>query len=157
MPATKRCQGRKPMSEKLNLLETIAKEKNFSTFLEIIRTSGAEEVLARDGDFTVLAPTNDAFAKFSKEQMSKLINEEKQTQLKALLMYHILPGRVMASDLKTGKTVTGQELMVTDIAGIKINNAKLEARNLEATNGVIHAIDGVLLPSAHFGAPKAIV
>jgi uncharacterized surface protein with fasciclin (FAS1) repeats len=145
------------MSEKLNLLETIAKEENFSTFFEIMGTSGADEIIARNGDFTVLVPTNDAFAKFSEERMSKLVNEEKQIQLKALLMYHIIPGKVMASDLKTGKSVTGQEMMVTRIAGIKVNNAKLEARNLEATNGVVHAIDGVLAPPTHFGAPKPIV
>lgn len=142
------------MSDKLNLLETIAKEENFSTFLKIMGTSGADEILSRNGDFTVLVPTNDAFAKFSEERMSKLINEEKQIQLKALLMYHVLPGKVMACDLKTGKSVTGQEMMVTDITGIKVNNAKLEARNLEASNGVVHAIDGVLAPPTHFGAPK---
>ena len=145
------------MTEKLNLLETIAKEENFSTFSRIMGTSGADEVFARNGDFTVLVPTNDAFASFSEERMSKLLNEEKQIQLKALLMYHVLPGKVMAADLKTGKSVTGQEMMVTDITGIKVNNAKLEARNLEATDGVVHAINKVLTPPTHFGAPKASV
>ena len=145
------------MSEKLSLLETIAKEENFSTFARIMGTSGADEVFAGKGDFTVLVPTNDAFAKFSEERMSKLLNEEKQIQLKALLMYHVLPGKVLACDLKTGKSVTGQEMMVTDINGIKVNNAKLEARNLEATNGVVHALNGVLAPSTHFGAPRPIV
>ena len=145
------------MSDKLNLIETIAKEENFSTFSRIMGTSGADGVLSGSGEFTVLAPTNDAFEKFSEERLSKLINEEKQLQLKALLMYHILPGKVMASSLKTGKTVTGQEMMVTDINGIKVNSSKLEARNLEATNGVIHAIDKVLAPPTHFGAPKPIM
>jgi len=145
------------MSDKLDLFATIANQDNFSTFAKIMESSGAHEVFDRKGDFTVLVPTNDAFAKFSEERMSKLINEEKQIQLKALLMYHILPGKVMANELKTGKTVTGQEMMVTDITGIKINSAKLEARNLEATNGVVHAIDKVLVPPAHFGAPKPIV
>ena len=145
------------MSDKLNLLETIAKEENFSTFARIMGTSGADGVLSGSGEFTVLAPTNDAFEKFSEERLSKLVNEEKQLQLKALLMYHILPGKVMASSLKTGKTVTGEEMLVTDINGIKVNSSKLEARNLEATNGVIHAIDKVLAPPTHFGAPKPIM
>lgn len=144
------------MSDKLDLIETIAKQDNFSTFSKIMESSGAAEVFSRTGDFTVLAPTNDAFAKFSEERMSKLINEEKQIQLKALLMYHILPGKVMASDLKTGKTITGEDMMVTNINGIKINSAKIEARNLEATNGVVHAIDKVLAPPTHFGAPKPL-
>ena len=143
------------MSNKLDLVETIAREDNFSTFSKIMRTSGADEVFSGTGDFTVLAPTNDAFAKFSGERLSKLVNEEKQIQLKALLMYHILPGKVMASGLKTGKSVTGQEMMVTDITGIKVNSSKVEARDLEATNGVVHAIDTVLAPPSHFGAPKA--
>src|SRR5215203_551714 len=143
------------MTVKLDLIETIAKHDTFSTFSKIMETSGANEVFSRAGEFTVLAPTNEAFAKYSEERLSKLVNEENQMQLKALLMYHILPGRVMADALKTGKAVTGEEMMVTDINGIKINGSKLEARDLEATNGVVHAIDKVLAPSTHFGAPKA--
>jgi len=145
------------MSDKLNLIETIANEDHFSTFSRIMGTSGANEVFSRAGDFTVLAPTNDAFAKISDEKMNGLINEEKQLQLKALLMYHILPGKVMATALKTGKTVTGQEIMFTDINGIKANSSALQARNLEATDGVVHAIDTVLAPPTHFGAPKPII
>lgn len=145
------------MSDKLDLIETIAKQDNFSTFSRIMGTSGANEIFSGKGEFTVLVPTNDAFAKFSEERMSKLLNEEKQIQLKALLMYHILPGKVMASGLRTGKAVTGQEMMVTDINGIQVNSSKLEARNLEATNGVIHAIDKVLAPPTHFGAPKPLI
>ena len=143
------------MTNKLDLIETIAKHDNFSTFARMMETSGANEVFSRAGEFTVLAPTNEAFANFSEERMSKLINEESQTQLKTLLMYHILPGRVMADALKTGKAITGEEMMVTDINGIKVNGSKLEARDLEATNGVVHAIDKVMAPSTHFGAPKA--
>ncbi|MEO8573302.1 MAG: fasciclin domain-containing protein [Pyrinomonadaceae bacterium] len=143
------------MTTKLDLIETIAKHDNFSTFARMMETSGANEVFSRAGEFTVLAPTNEAFANFSEERMSKLINEESQTQLKTLLMYHILPGRVMADALKTGKAITGEEMMVTDINGIKVNGSKLEARDLEATNGVVHAIDKVMAPSTHFGAPKA--
>ncbi|MEO6334271.1 MAG: fasciclin domain-containing protein [Pyrinomonadaceae bacterium] len=143
------------MTIRLDLIETIARHDNFSTFSRMMETSGANEVFSRAGEFTVLAPTNDAFANYSEERMSKLINEESQMQLKALLMYHILPGKVMADALKTGKAVTGEEMMVTDINGIKVNGSKLEARDLEATNGVVHAIDKVLAPSTHFGAPKA--
>lgn len=143
------------MSDKLDLVETIARQDNFSTFSKIMRTSGAEGVFNGAGDFTVLAPTNDAFAKFSEERLRKLVNEEEQIQLKSLLMYHILPGKIMASGLKTGKSVTGQEMMVTDITGITVNGSKVEARDLEATNGVVHAIDTVLAPPSHFGAPKA--
>ncbi len=146
------------MSDKLDLIETLAREENFSTFSEIMETSGANELFRGAGDFTVLAPTNDAFAKFSEERLSKLINEDQQIQLRTLLMYHILPGKIMASGLKTGKSVTGQDMMVTNITGIRVNGSKLEAaRDLEASNGVVHAIDTVMAPSLHFGAPKPIV
>jgi uncharacterized surface protein with fasciclin (FAS1) repeats len=143
------------MSAQLDLIQTIASHENFSTFSEIMETSGANEVFSRAGDFTVLVPTNDAFAKFSEEQLSKLINEKNQLQLKTLLMYHILPGKVMSDALRSGKSVTGEEMMITNINGIKVNGSKLEARDLEASNGVVHAIDKVMAPSTHFGAPKA--
>ena len=143
------------MAVNLNLIETIARHENFSTFSRIMETSGANEVFSRPGEFTVLVPTNDAFANYSEERLSKLINGEGQLQLKALLMYHILPGKVMADELQSGKAVTGEEMMVTNINGTKVNGSKLEARDLEATDGVVHAIDKVLAPSTHFGAPKA--
>jgi uncharacterized surface protein with fasciclin (FAS1) repeats len=145
------------MPAQLDLIATIGKHDNFSTLSKMMNTSGANEVFSRPGEFTVLAPTNDAFAKFSEEQLSSLINEKGQLRLKALLMYHILPGKVMANALKSGKAVTGEDMMVTDINGIKVNGSKLEARDLEATNGVVHAIDKVMAPSTHFGAPKAQV
>ena len=143
------------MTAKLDLIETIAKHDNFSTFSKVMETSGANEVFSRAGEFTVLAPTNDAFAQYSEERLSKLMNEESKVQLRALLMYHVLPGKVTADGLKSCKAVTGEEMMVTNINGIKVNGSKLEARDLEATNGIVHAIDKVLTPSAHFGAPKA--
>lgn len=131
------------MSEKLDLIETIAKQDNLSTFARIMGSSGANEVFGGDGSFTVFAPTNDAFSKIPEEKMNALLNEDKQTKLKALLSYHILPGKVMAASLKSAKSVTGQEIMITDINGIKINASVLQARNLEATNGVVHGIDTV--------------
>ena len=143
------------MSDNLDLIKTIAQQDNFSTFAEVMATSGAVEIFHGNGDFTVFVPTNAAFAKVSKERMSELLNEESQVQLRALLMYHILRGKLMARDLKTGKTITGEEMMITNINGIKINGSKLEATDLVATNGVVHAIDGVLAPPSHFGAPKA--
>ena len=145
------------MSDKLDLIETIAREDKFSTFSRIMGTSGANEVFGSGGSFTVFAPTNDAFSKMPDEKLNALLNEEKQIQLKALLSYHILPGKVMAASLKSTKSVTGQEVVITDINGIKINSSALQARNLEASNGVVHGIDKVLAPSTHYGAPKSIL
>lgn len=139
------------MSDTLNLIDTIAQQDNLSTFSRIMGTSGTNELFAGDGSFTVFAPTNDAFAKIPDETLDALINEEKQVRLKALLSYHILPGKVMAASLKSAKSVTGQEVMITDINGIKINASVLQSRNLEATNGVVHGIDTVLRPPVPYG------
>jgi len=145
------------MSDKLNLIETIAGESQYSTFSRILETYGGNEILDGEGSFTVFAPTNDAFAKIPDEKLDALLNEDKQTQIKALLSYHILPGKVMAANLKSTKALTGQEVMVTDTNGIKINAAVLQGRNLEATNGVVHGIDAVLRPPIPYGGPKSLI
>ena len=145
------------MSDKLNLIETIAGESQYSTFSRILETYGGNEILEGEGSFTVFAPTNDAFAKIPDEKLDALLNEAKQTQIKALLSYHILPGKVMAANLKSTKALTGQEVMVTDTNGIKINAAVLQGRNLEATNGVVHGIDAVLRPPVPYGDPKSLI
>lgn len=146
------------MTEKLDIVQTIAKDAKLSTFARIMGTSGATAWLTRDGDYTVFAPTNDAFAKIPEATLNELIMEPSQPRLKALLSYHILPGRLMAANLPANahrKSVTGEELTFTDSNGLKVNNAGIQARNLEATNGVIHQIDTVLAPAAAAAATAA--
>lgn len=138
------------MSEKLNLIETIAKEDKFSTFTRLMTSSGTNDVLSAPGQFTVFVPTNDAFAKIPEAKINELLNEDGQTKLKALLSHHILPGKIMAASLvssPTRKSFTGEDLMFTDVNGLKVNSASIQARNLEATNGVIHALDTLLTPT----------
>jgi len=142
------------MSDKLNLIETIKTQDKFSTFAKLMASSGTNEVIS-SGTFTVFVPTNDAFAKIPDAKINELLNETGQTKLKTLLSYHILPSKVMAASLvsaPTRKAFTGEELMFTDISGLKVNGASIQARNLEATNGVIHALDTVLTPTS---APRA--
>jgi uncharacterized surface protein with fasciclin (FAS1) repeats len=139
------------MSDKLNLIETIAKQDQFSTFSRLMRTSNANDIFSGPGDFTVFAPTNDAFAKLPDATMNGLTSEAGQIRLKAMLSYHILPGKVMAASLVSAparKACSGEELMFTDVNGLKVNGATVQARNLEATNGVAHALDTVLIPTA---------
>lgn len=138
------------MTDRLNLIETIAKQDKFSTFAKLIASSGAADVFSSAGDFTVFVPTNEAFAKVPTIIMSELLNEPNQTQLKGLLSYHILPGKVMAGSLggmPTRIAFTGEELRFTDSNGLKVNGAIIQSRNIEATNGVIHALATVLAPS----------
>ena len=138
------------MSDKLNLIQTLEKTDMFSIFTRLMASSGTNDILSAPGTYTVFAPTNDAFSKIPDAKLDELTNETNQTKLKALLSYHILPGKIMAASLVSApnrKAFTGEELMFTDVSGLKVNSAGIQARNLEATNGVIHALDTVLTPT----------
>ena len=135
------------MTDNLNLIETIAKNDTFSTFARLMGTSHANEAFSGGGDFTVFPPTNDAFGKIPDKQMNFLLNEPEQTSLKALLSQHILRGKLFAANLTSKgivSTITGAELTVTDSNGLKIDGCGVQARNIEAANGVVHALDTVL-------------
>ncbi|MEP6848150.1 MAG: fasciclin domain-containing protein [Acidobacteriota bacterium] len=139
------------MTDKLNIIETIAKLDKFSTFSRLLGTSGANAIFSEAGTFTVFVPTDDAFAKIPDTLMNELLNEPGQAKLKALLSYHIVPTRIDAVNLATIKratTVSGQEVKFTDASGIKVNGSSVQARNIEAANGVIHALDTVLTAPA---------
>ena len=138
------------MTDKLNLIDTIAKQDKFSTFTRLMASSGTNEIISGSGEFTVFVPTNDAFSKIPEAKINELLNEGGQTKLKNLLSYHILPGKVMAASLVSApsrKAFTGEELMFTDINGLKVNGSAIQARNLEATNGVVHALETLLTPT----------
>lgn len=137
------------MSDKLNLIETLAHEQKWSTFSRILASTGADAWINGDGEFTVFAPTNDAFGKIPDAKMTELLNEPNQAMLKSLISYHILKGKLQSANF-TAKAnrdaVTGEVLTFTESDGLKINGARIQARNIEATNGVIHQIDTVLAP-----------
>ncbi|MEP7149437.1 MAG: fasciclin domain-containing protein [Acidobacteriota bacterium] len=138
------------MTDRLNLIETIAKQDKFSTFAKLMASSGATDVFLGPSGFTVFVPTNEAFAKIPTIIMNELLSEPDQTQLKSLLSYHILPIKVMAGSLgamPTRNSATGEELRFSDSNGLKVNGATIQSRNIEATNGVIHSLDTVLAPS----------
>ncbi len=147
------------MTDRLNLIDTIARQDKFSTFSKLLASSGAIKVFTAGGDFTIFVPTNEAFSKVPTIIMSELLNEPNQIQLKALLSYHILSGKVMAGSLgamPTRKAFTGEDLRFTDSNGLKVNGATIQSRNIEATNGVIHALDTVLAPSTTTTREKAV-
>ena len=139
------------MTDRLNLIDTIAKEDKFSTFTRLMAASGTNDIFGDSGAFTVFAPTNDAFAKLPDAKIDDLLNETDHKKLKELLSYHILPTKIDAVNLATVKTATavsGQDLVFTDNGGIKVNKSNVQARNIEATNGVIHALDTILTAPA---------
>jgi uncharacterized surface protein with fasciclin (FAS1) repeats len=143
------------MTDLLNLVETIAKVDKFSMFTRMLKSSKADVIFEGTGPFTVFAPNNDAFGKLGDKELDKLVAETGQTTLKALLSYHVFPGKLMAANvigLGTLKSVTGEEVKFTDSNGLMINQSKVQARNIEATNGVVHAIDTVLTPTVAVAA-----
>jgi uncharacterized surface protein with fasciclin (FAS1) repeats len=122
----------------------------FQTLAAALDAAGLVETLKGPGPFTVFAPTDEAFAKLSEGTLESLLKPENKDQLVAILTYHVVPGEVMAADvvkLDEAKTVNGQMLMVkSDGGGVMINNAKVTATDIDASNGVIHVIDSVVLP-----------
>lgn len=119
---------------------------NFTTLVTAIKAAGLVDTLKGKGPFTVFAPTDDAFAKVPKADLDALLKDKEK--LKSVLTYHVVPAKVLAKDVKAGDvpTVNGKALKVTTNYGVKVNNAKVIATDVEASNGVIHAIDTVLFP-----------
>ena len=122
---------------------------SFNTLVAAVKAAGLVETLQGPGPFTVFAPTDEAFAKLPKGTVDDLLKPENKSKLAAILTYHVLPGKVMASDVKTmkAKTVNGKELSVkADSHGVKVDDAKVVKTDIVTSNGVIHVIDTVVLP-----------
>lgn len=122
-----------------------------TTLVAAVKAGDLVDVLKGDGPFTVFAPTNDAFAKLPAGTVENLLKPENKAQLVKILTYHVVPGKVMSTDLKNGqmaKTVEGSSVKVTIMDGkVMINNANVTAADIEADNGVVHVIDTVIMPS----------
>ena len=104
------------------------------------------DTLKGKGPFTVFAPTVAAFAKIPKADLDALLKDK--AKLTAVLTYHVVPGKVMAADVKAGKvkTVQGSEITITTMGGVMVDKAKVTATDIVADNGVIHVIDSVIMP-----------
>jgi uncharacterized surface protein with fasciclin (FAS1) repeats len=134
------------------IVEVAVGNKSFSTLVAAVKAAGLVETLSGAGPFTVFAPTDEAFAKLPAGTVEELVKPENKEKLTAILTYHVLAGKVMAADAiaadgKMVKTVNGQELAVKVKDGkVMINDATVIIADVAASNGVIHAIDTVLLP-----------
>ena len=114
-----------------------------------VKAAGLVETLQGKGPFTVFAPTDAAFAKLPAGTVEELLKPENKEKLKGILTYHVVPGKVMAADVKTMKvkTVNGKELSLRVEAGaVFVDNARVDKADVAASNGVIHVIDTVVLP-----------
>ncbi len=134
---------------KKDIVATAAANEDFSTLVAAVKAAGLVETLQSEGPFTVFAPTNDAFAKLPEGTVADLLKPENKDKLIAILTYHVIPGKVMAADVKPmmTKTVQGEKVQFTTKKGkVMINGAKIVATDILTTNGVIHVIDSVILP-----------
>ena len=133
-----------------DIVDTAASAGQFETLVAAVKAAGLVETLKGDGPFTVFAPTDEAFAKLPEGTVENLLKPENKEQLVAILTYHVVPGKVMSSDIagKTAQvpTVEGSELAVDATNGVMVDNAKVVMADVEASNGVIHVIDTVVLP-----------
>lgn len=131
-----------------DIVDTAVSAGQFNTLVKAVQEAGLVDTLKGPGPFTVFAPTDEAFAKLPAGTVENLLkNKEK---LKAVLTYHVVSGKVMSSDVKTGpvKTVQGSSAQVVAKGGnVMIDEAKVIKADVEADNGVIHVIDSVILPN----------
>jgi uncharacterized surface protein with fasciclin (FAS1) repeats len=132
-----------------NIVEVAASAGQFKTLVAAVQAAGLADTLSGPGPFTVFAPTDEAFAKLPKGTVEELLKPENKQKLAGILTYHVLPGKVMAADVKTmeAKTVNGANAQVK-VAGetVTIDNAKVVKTDIAASNGVIHVIDTVIMP-----------
>jgi uncharacterized surface protein with fasciclin (FAS1) repeats len=129
-----------------DIVDTAVAAGNFKTLVAALKAADLVSTLKGKGPFTVFAPTDEAFAKIPKADLDALLKNK--AKLKSVLTYHVVPGKVMSTDLKAGnaKTVQGSDVMISTMGGAKVNDAKVVAADVAADNGVIHAIDTVLMP-----------
>jgi uncharacterized surface protein with fasciclin (FAS1) repeats len=129
-----------------DIVDTAVAAGNFKTLATALQAAGLVDTLKGKGPFTVFAPTDEAFAKVPKDQLDALLKDK--AALTKVLTYHVVPGKVMAKDVKAGKvkTVQGSELTLATAGGVMVDGAKVTATDIVADNGVIHVIDSVVLP-----------
>lgn len=129
-----------------NIVDTAIAAGNYSTFVASLKAAGMIQALSGKGPFTVFVPTDEAFKKLSPGAYEALLKD--QAKLKAVLNYHVVSGTFMAKDVRPGEVMTlqGSTLTATGSPNVTVNGARVTQADVIATNGVIHAIDAVIVP-----------
>lgn len=130
-----------------NIVDTAIEAGSFTTLAAALKAAGLTDMLSRQGPFTVFAPTDQAFKKLAKGAVDALLKDS--AKLKAVLNYHMIAGRVTVRDMKSGDVMTLQGSPLTAVVSssdVQVNGAHVKRADLVATNGVIHAIDAVIMP-----------
>lgn len=134
-----------------SIVNVAAGDPSFSTLNELITTAGLTETLEGEGPYTVFAPTNEAFAGLSESTRQELVQPENRETLRRILQYHVVPGEVTSDQLQSGEVTTAEGNPVNvqvDAAAnqVRVNDATVTQPDIQASNGVIHGIDSVILP-----------
>lgn len=131
-----------------DIVDTAVEAGSFNTLAKALAEAGLVETLKGKGPFTVFAPTDEAFAKLPPGTLESLLQDK--AKLTAVLTYHVISGKIMAAEvmrLDQAKTVQGQNVRISTMGGVKVNEANVIKTDIIASNGVIHVIDKVILPN----------
>ncbi len=135
----------------MDIVDVAVSAGSFETLVAAVKAAGLVEVLQSDGPFTVFAPTDDAFKALPEGTVAELLKPENKDKLVAILTYHVVPGKVMAADvvkLSSAKTVEGTSVTIkTSEKSVMVDGANVIKTDIPASNGVIHVIDAVIIPS----------
>lgn len=138
------------MSEDMDdtVVSVAASDESFSTLAQAIEAAGLTETLSSEGPYTVFAPTNEAFEALPEGTLDQLLMPENRDLLTQILTYHVVPAEVTSAEVTAGEveTVAGPAINITTDGAIMVNGAMVVTPDVQASNGVIHAIDQVLLP-----------
>lgn len=136
-----------------DIVDTAVEAGSFSTLVAAVEAAGLVETLKGEGPFTVFAPTDEAFAALPEGTVEQLLQPENRDQLVAILTNHVVPGTVMSGELAndmTASTVQGGTLTIDSDNGLRVNGANVLQSNIGTSNGVIHVVDTVILPTDSF-------
>lgn len=134
-----------------DIVEVATLDGDFDTLVSALQSARLNDTLSGPGPYTIFAPTDEAFAKIPEAQLNDLItNDSQKNNLRRILTYHVVPGMILSSDLRNGltlRTMEGSDLQITgDNASAMVNGARIVRPDIMGSNGVIHAIDTVLMP-----------
>ncbi len=147
--------GQKSVEAKKDIVDTAVASNSFPTLVAAVQAAGLVDALKSKGPFTVFAPSEEAFSKLEKANpgiLAELLKPENKEKLASILKYHVVSGKIIARDVmklqnnSKVKTLQGQSIVIKNKSGVYVNNAKVIKTDIEATNGVIHVIDTVILP-----------
>jgi uncharacterized surface protein with fasciclin (FAS1) repeats len=135
-----------------DIVETAIAAGSFKTLAKALQAADLVDTLKGQGPFTVFAPTDEAFAKLPAGTLNDLLKPENKQKLQRILSYHVVPGRVSSTDvvkLRTAKAVSGDTIDITASGGtVRVENARVVKTDIQASNGVIHVIDTVIIPDS---------